>query len=90
MDLNGLIGPRTGSRINKQLMLLYGSIAKLVIALPCHGRDRGFESRWSRQCNTHALKHPTLYCRPCEAFTSDNDAMIEYGSEFPYGGHLRK
>ena len=48
MDLNGLIGPRTGSRINKQLMLLYGSIAKLVIALPCHGRDHEFESRQSR------------------------------------------
>ena len=24
---------------------------------------------------------------PCEAFTSDNDAMIEAGSEFPTGGH---
>ena len=33
-----------------------------------------------------ALKHPTLYCRPCEAFTSDNDAMIELGGEIPSGG----
>jgi hypothetical protein len=32
------------------------------------------------------LKTPTSYCSPYEAFTSDNDAMIEYGSEFPYGG----
>ena len=30
---------------------------------------------------------PNLYCRPCEAFTSDNDAMIELGSEFPSGGY---
>ena len=26
-----------------------GSVAKLVIALPCHGRDRGFESRRNRK-----------------------------------------
>ena len=30
--------------------------------------------------------YPTLYCRPCEAFTSDNDAMIELGGEIPSGG----
>ena len=36
------------------------------------------------------VKTPITYCRPCEAFTSDNDAMIEVGSEFPVGGHLRK
>ena len=30
--------------------------------------------------------NPTPYCRPCEAFTSDNDAMVEAGSEFPVGG----
>ena len=35
-------------------------------------------------------KTPTSYCHPCEAFTSDNDAMIEAGSEFPTGGHLWK
>ena len=35
------------------------------------------ETEW---CN------PTPYCRPCEAFTSDNDAMVEAGSEFPAGG----
>ena len=27
----------------------FGAIAQLVRALPCHGRGRGFESRWSRQ-----------------------------------------
>ena len=31
-------------------------------------------------------RNPTPYCRPCEAFTSDNDAMVEAGSEFPAGG----
>ncbi len=36
------------------------------------------------------VKTPTAYCLACEAFTSDNDAMIEYGSEFPYGGQWRK
>ena len=28
--------------------MVLGSVAKLVIALPCHGRDRGFESRRNR------------------------------------------
>ena len=32
------------------------------------------------------VKTPTSYCSPCEAFTSDNDAMIEAGREFPVGG----
>ena len=36
-------------------------------------------------CQNKKVKTPTSYCSPCEAFTSDNDAMIEYGSEFPYG-----
>lgn len=33
---------------------------------------------------------PISYRSPCEAFTSDNDAMAEYGSEFPYGRQLEK
>ena len=30
------------------LRVSFDSVAKLVIALPCHGRDRGFESRRNR------------------------------------------
>ena len=33
-------------------------------------------------------RNPTPYCRPCEAFTSDNDATVEAGREFPVGGHF--
>ena len=39
------------------------------------------------ECENQPIKS-TPYCHPCEAFTSDNDAMIEVGSELPTGGHL--
>ena len=83
ISIGGLWLPRDEFYLEDSMESWVSGLNQHTANVPTGVTVPAFESQTLRQ-------NPNWYCRPCEAFTSDNDAMIEVGSEFPAGGHLRK